>query len=153
MHALYRAVAAVPGGLARLEDEVSRAYVEAFLIAASERGIGFVAFDESGLLGEIHCYRAGLFCFSHVMSELTIAVHPRAQGRGVGRALFKSLLQAVEASPDIDRVELIARESNRGAIGFYESLGFVQEGEMRGRIRNLDGSVESDIPMAWLRGR
>ena len=34
---------------------------------------------------------------------------------------------------------------------FYESLGFRQEGEFLSRIRNIDGSLESDIPMAWTR--
>lgn len=51
----------------------------------------------------------------------------------------------------IDRVELIARESNTKAIAFYHSLGFEIEGAMRGRIQNIDGSVENDIPMAWIR--
>ena len=49
----------------------------------------------------------------------------------------------------ISRVELIVRESNERALAFYESLGFEREGEMRGRILNADGSLESDIPMAW----
>jgi len=57
----------------------------------------------------------------------------------------------LEMRPDIQRVELISRESNRKAILFYESLGFRQEGEFVSRIRNVDGSLESDIPMAWTR--
>jgi ribosomal protein S18 acetylase RimI-like enzyme len=48
-------------------------------------------------------------------------------------------------------VELIARESNAKAIAFYQSLGFVIEGRFERRIRNPDGSLEADIPMAWLR--
>jgi len=51
--------------------------------------------------------------------------------------------------PDILRVEFIARESNQREIRFYESLGFEQEGVLSSRTMNLDGSLESDIPMAW----
>jgi ribosomal protein S18 acetylase RimI-like enzyme len=56
-----------------------------------------------------------------------------------------------EEYPHIKRVELIARESNEEAIRFYESLGFSVEGKMKSRIRNVDGTLEADIPMAWIR--
>ena len=152
IYELYRKVASEPGGLARLEDEVDESYVMGFLSAALDRGLSFVAEAGGELVGEIHAYAPGLFCFAHVLGDLTIAVDPDAQGRGVGRNLFERFMQAVrDEKPDVLRVELIARESNGRAIEFYESLGFVREGVFRGRIRNLDGSVESDIPMAWIR--
>ncbi|MCH2097329.1 MAG: GNAT family N-acetyltransferase, partial [Pseudomonadales bacterium] len=70
----------------------------------------------------------------------------------VGRRLFEALLEQVRtAHPEILRVELIASASNRRAISLYTSLGFEQEGEMRGRIRTPEGGFESDIPMAWHR--
>lgn len=59
--------------------------------------------------------------------------------------------QVVDERPDILRVELIARESNRKAIEFYEKLGFVIEGRFAGRIRSVGGGLEDDIPMAWTR--
>jgi len=58
----------------------------------------------------------------------------------------------VNKLPNIHRVELIARESNEKAIRlYYESLGFKREGALHGRISNLDGTLESDIPTAWTR--
>jgi ribosomal protein S18 acetylase RimI-like enzyme len=66
--------------------------------------------------------------------------------------LFTRFLTTVtEKYPYITRVELIARESNKAAIRFYESLGFSVEGKMKSRIRNVDGTLEADIPMAWIR--
>ena len=151
---LYIRVADVPGGLARLRSEVDLAYIESFLHKALEHGLTFVATSEDGdIVGEIHAYTPGIYCFSHVFTDLTIAVDPDAQGRGVGRQLFERFMVAVESErTDIRRVELIARESNAKAIRFYESLGFKVEGELVSRIRNVDGSFESDIPMAWTRG-
>lgn len=150
---LYRRVARAPGGLARLEDEISRDYVAGFLTSSSKRGLSLVAATNDGmLLGEIHGYSPGIFCFAHVLSELTIAVDPKAQGLGLGRQLFGRFMETVRNErPDILRVELIARESNARALGFYETLGFRREGAFARRIRNVDGSLESDIPMAWLR--
>lgn len=152
IHGLYRRVARIPGGLARLEDEVTEAWVNGFLTSALDRGLSFIAEADGRLLGEIHAYSPPIFCFAHVLGELTIAVDPDAQGQGLGRLLFSQLMATVEQTrPDIQRVELIARESNEKAIRFYESLGFEREGLMRARIRNLDGSLEADVPMAWIR--
>lgn len=150
---LYRAVAASPGGLARLEHEISDEYIEHFMTCATARGIELVAEGDNGqIIGEVHAYAPQLFCFAHVLSDLTLAIHPDFQGQGIGRRLLSDLLEYVSAHmPEILRVELIARQSNAGAIRLYESLGFTVEGEFRGRIRNLDGSLESDIPMAWTR--
>ncbi len=117
---LYRKVAREPGGLARLEAEVDGAYVDGFLLAALERGLSFVAVIDAAIVGEIHAYTPGLFCFAHVLGDLTIAVDPEAQGSGVGRRLFSALMDTVvETLPEVQRVELIARESNQRAIQFY----------------------------------
>lgn len=148
---LYRAVAAVPGGLARLEREISEDYVAGAVSAVVASGIGIVAEDPDGMIGVIHARSPGLFCFSHVLNDLTVAVHPRAQGKGVGRGLFEQFMRDVRSRDELLRVELVVRESNQKAIAFYESLGFRREGVFAGRIRNLDGTLEADIPMAWTR--
>lgn len=150
---LYDRVAAVPGGIARLEDEIDDDYVRYFLQNASDRGLGLVSTDDSGdAIAEIHAYTPPQFCFSHVLSDLTIVVDPGAQGCGMGRRIFERFMQMVQDEcKHISRVELVARESNWKAIRFYESLGFHKEGVFAGRIRNVDGSTESDIPMAWVR--
>ena len=150
---VYRRVAAIPGGLARLEGEIDRGYVSNFLHRSLDNGMALVAENGDGrIVGEIHAYSPGIYCFSHVLSELTIAVDPDQQSRGIGRQLFQVLLGRItDERPDVTRVELIARESNIKALRFYESLGFVPEGRLTGRIKNVDGSFESDIPMAWQR--
>lgn len=152
IHALYRRVAAKPGGIARLEEEVSGVYVRAFLTRALSDGVALVVIDKSAaIVAEIHAYTPDPYCFSHVFSELTVVVDPTTQGKGIGKSIIAALLQAVtETHPEIRRVELIARESNEKAIMLYESLGFRKEGKLVGRIRNVDGNFESDIPMAWL---
>lgn len=151
---LYSEVASTPGGLARTADEVSREYVNQFLSQSAARGLSLCAWsDGARLAGEIHAYTPVPAVFRHVLSDLTIAVHPLQQGRGVGRRLFTEFLQRVEREfPQIERVELIARESNAKALVFYESLGFRREGRMERRIASTDGGREADIPMAWLRG-
>jgi ribosomal-protein-alanine N-acetyltransferase len=50
----------------------------------------------------------------------TIAVHPRFQRRGIGRAL----LLACEAQTTLPTMKLTVRTSNHGAIALYEKEGY-----------------------------
>ncbi|MFA6468586.1 MAG: GNAT family N-acetyltransferase [Bacteroidota bacterium] len=154
IEALYRRVAAVEGGLARKASEITTHYVEDFVSKSINNGTEIVAVtNEPGrIIGEIHCYVLAIETFWHVLTDVTIAVDPEYQGKGVGRKLFTELLVDVRDNrPDIHRIELIARESNLRAIAFYESLGFLKEGRLRNRIKRSDGRFEDDIVMGWVR--
>lgn len=149
---LYRAVTAVPGsGLARWGDEITHEYIEAFLIRALSGGVSLGAFLGDTLVGEIHATRIGPRQFAHVLTDLTIAVHPDVQGRGVGSRLFAALFEsAAKLVPCATRIELVARSGNTAALRLYERLGFRAEGRFQGRVRLPDGQIEDDIPMARL---
>ncbi|MDQ1815100.1 GNAT family N-acetyltransferase [Massilia sp. CCM 9210] len=150
--ALYKAVARIPDGIARTPDEVTDAYVSGFMQKAAADGVEFV-YEEDGVIhGEIHASRIGIAALAHLLTDLTIAVAPGCQGKGVGRGLFGALLAEVsERMPHITRVELFARESNVKARALYASLGFIDEGRLRGRVRNARGEIEDDTLMGWLR--
>ena len=153
--ALYRRVAAEPGGIAREPDEITAEYINNNITKSLENGVCLVIEnpdDANSLIAEIHCYKLTPRLFSHVLSELTIVVHPDFQNQKLGKLLFISLLDHVEKDrPDIRRVELIARESNKRAIAFYEKIGFRIEGRFESRVDCGNGEFEADIPMAWLR--
>lgn len=151
---LYQTVAKTIGGIARTEEEITDAYVKRNIENALAKGISFVVEDTEAsiLIGEIHCYKLEPKVFNHVLSELTIVVHPNYQGKGIGKMLFTELFNLIKTKkPEIIRIELIARESNKKAISFYESIGFKKEGRLEKRISNTDGTFEADIPMAWSR--
>jgi RimJ/RimL family protein N-acetyltransferase len=149
---LYRDVAAVPDGIARTPDEVSDAYVSGFMHRAQADGIELLCEQDGRVVGEIHASRVGIACLAHLLTDLTIAVAPAAQGKGVGRRLFQALLDEVSSNmPHITRVELFARLSNIRARTLYASLGFVEEGRLRSRVNNARGEAEDDIVMGWLR--
>ncbi|MES2019123.1 MAG: GNAT family N-acetyltransferase [Pseudomonadota bacterium] len=149
---LYRAVAAVPDGIARTPLEVTDAYVSGFMERAAQDGIELLCELDGELVGEIHASRLGIASLAHLLGDLTIAVAPQAQGQGVGRKLFQALLDEVSVNmPHITRVELFARESNVRARALYASLGFVEEGRLRARVNNAKGEAETDTIMGWLR--
>ncbi len=149
---LYQAVAVIPGGIARQADEITWEYVENNLSKSLQNGICLVAEEDNQVVAEIHSFKLVPKVFDHVLSELTIVVHPDCQGKGIGKEIFTTFLQEVKTNrPEILRVELIARESNEKAINFYQKIGFRIEGKLENRISNPDGTFESDIPMAWVR--
>jgi ribosomal protein S18 acetylase RimI-like enzyme len=137
---LYKDVASRTASLARTAEETDEEYVRDFLNKSIDHGIIIVAehpTDNTQLIGEIHAYKKGISVFDHVLSELTIVVHPDHQSKKIGRTIFTIFLEEVALHrPDIGRVELIARESNTKAIRLYQSLGFLIEGRLEMRIKN-----------------
>jgi ribosomal protein S18 acetylase RimI-like enzyme len=150
---LYKEVAKVKGGIARLENEITEEYVENFLKKSLAAGLILVAIhpeDPERFVGEIHAYKPGIHVFKHLLSDLTIAVHPEFQGKKIGRTLFTIFLEEIALNHiDIGKVELLTREGNKKAIEFYQSLGFKIEGRLEMRIKTPQGIYEADIPMGW----
>jgi putative acetyltransferase len=84
---------------------------------------------------------------SHV-ATLGMHVVRRYQGRGVGAALMRALLEQAK-SRDVRRVELTVYPDNERAIRLYERHEFVHEG--RSRCSSFrDGTYVDDLVMARL---
>jgi putative acetyltransferase len=150
--ALHRKVVALPGGLAREPHEVTAEYIAHAMAGAADGGINLVAVAaDGGLGGELHVERMKVGIFTHVLTDLTVAVDPDWQGKGVGSALFHALFDAARAlRPPVSRIELWTGADNLGAQRLYQRLGFKIEGRMIGRGRYPDGRVEDDIVMGLL---
>jgi putative acetyltransferase len=146
---LHLAAASRGGGLAREPDEMNLAGVEAALARPLANGVALSAWMDGGIAGEIHASRLGPRQFDRNLTDLTVAVHPDAQGRGVGAALFEALFEAAaKLTPRIERIELMCREGNSHAVRLYQRLGFVIEGRFTRRVRLPDGTIEDDLAMA-----
>jgi len=137
------------GGLGRLPEEMDLPWMEDALTAALVGGLAIGAWDGSRLAGLIKASRMPSEQFQHVLWDLTVAVDPDFQGRGVGYSLFSELLdRAATLTPSIQRVELVVREGLTHAIRLYERIGFRQEGRFERRFRLASGAYEADLPMA-----
>lgn len=151
---LYKAVAALPVGIARSAEEVTAAYIDGFMQSSADKGMQLVAVDDNfpeTVLGDIHCEQPAAGIFRHVFTNLTIAVHPAFHAQGIGKKLFTALLRTIEASrPDILRVELFVQASNEKARSFYLALGFKEEGRFEKKVWGKHGILEDDVAMAWL---
>jgi ribosomal protein S18 acetylase RimI-like enzyme len=153
LFALYADVASVEGGIARLEYEITEAYIEQIVRRSIDTGLIIVGEhpdDPDQLVAGIHAYKAGPAVIGHVLGDMTIGVHPDFQGKKIGRTILTIFLEEIGKNrPDIGKVELITRESNTRAITLYQSMGFKIEGRLEMRIRTTDRQYEADIPMGW----
>lgn len=70
---------------------------------------------------------------------ITIALDPKAQGRGAGRAL----LAAFEAGSDADVLFLEVAEDNAAARALYLSAGWRETGRRRGYYARASGAVDA----------
>lgn len=67
----------------------------------------------------------------HAMN-LGIALLPRAQGQGIGRALMQALCDYADDWAQVLRIELGVYADNARAIALYQRFGFEIEGRQRG---------------------
>lgn len=149
---LYQSVSEIKDGLIRRPNEIHATYIETFLERASHNGLSLIAQADDQIVGEMHAYTPNLFAFQHILTDLTIVVHPDFHGKGIGRQLFNDFLNHVrEEMTHISRIELFTREDNVRNVKFYESLGFQNEGRQRNKIFKGGNEFETPIHMAWLR--
>lgn len=89
-----------------------RAYAEVLIAEDATGALGFALFfhNYSTFLGRPGIYLEDLF------------VSPSARGRGIGKALLRSLA-ALACERDCGRLEWSVLDWNEPAIGFYRSLG------------------------------
>ena len=148
---LYRLTARLSGGIARTEAEITPAYVEANTDKAiAENGLILVAEAADEIIAEIHGHQYGIRIFRHILTNVTVVVHPEFQSRGVGKQLILAFLEHIRRHrPDIRRVELESRVTNQKSVALFKSVGFVQEGTMKNKTRNADGRFEDSLLFGW----
>jgi putative acetyltransferase len=147
---LYKEVAEASGGIIRVGNEINLNYVNGFIENSIKKGLSLVAEKDSKIVAEIHAYTPEIFAFRHMLSDLTIVVHPDYQNQGVGKKLFSKFLQIVQNEfTHILRVELYIREENKPIVEFYKSLGFINEGRQKNKILNDVNELETPLHMAW----
>ncbi len=148
---LYRETTLNSNGLIRKPEEITEPFITEILTRSSQNGLALLAMDQNQVVGEIHAYTPNLFAFQHLLTDLTIVIHPTYQGKGVGRRLFSHFLKVVQEDfPHILRVELYVKESQGRSVGFYESLGFRNGGRQDRKIFISERIQETPLHMVWM---
>lgn len=103
----------------------------------------WIATDESG---DVVGY-GGVKVGGDQADVMTIGVRPHARGQGIGATILGELL-AWSREAGAREIFLDVRPSNEGAIGLYESRGFVEIGRRPRYFRNpVEEAVEMRAPL------
>ncbi|TIX88784.1 GNAT family protein [Rhizobium sp. P44RR-XXIV] len=105
----------------------------------------FVALAGSDVVGWCDISRHTFPSHAHA-GHLGMGIIPAYRGRGLGRKLIETTLQAAR-NAGMERVELSVHADNIRAIALYEKVGFVREGLARRSVR-IDGRYKDAIHMA-----
>jgi ribosomal protein S18 acetylase RimI-like enzyme len=151
MLGLERVLTVAKEGVVKYEDELAdeATYTTQLKTYFEGGALCIVATRDGVLVGEASLRRFSFRMLRHV-GILALGVHPSAQGIGLGRALFESLILWARESEKLLRLELYVRADNAHAIKLYKSLGFEIEGTRRKFIRAADGSMIDDYVMGLL---
>ena len=107
----------------------------------------FVALVDHEIVGWCDIVPLAQRGFTHT-GVLGMGVRPDWRGRGIGKALLTSTLDAARTLA-LSRIELEVYAANAVARALYQSRGFVEEGIKR-KARYLDGLYEDIVIMARL---
>ena len=132
-----------PKAISRQIESARAASNSLFIVAAVPDDSG----DDDTVIGLLALEGAPLMRLYDV-ARLTMAVTPAHRGERVGRELMQYAMACADASGLIRKIELLTRANNERAIRLYTSLGFVEEGRLRARLRIEDGSYLDDVCMA-----
>lgn len=147
---LYLKVATNTKGIARSKSEITKPYIIDIIDTSKKGGLHLIGFENNVLIAEIHATKYGIQIFNHILTNLTIIIHSDYQSKGYGKRIFEHFLSFIEDNrPDILRVELESRSSNKKSLGLYKSLGFKQEGILKNKTRNSNGDFEDSILYSW----
>ncbi|CRX38208.1 GNAT family N-acetyltransferase [Estrella lausannensis] len=147
-----RTIAADPGYLcsipAELDPQKFRETIER--LESGEQGVYLIAEDQEKIAGHGYLLKHPLKNLSHV-AELTIALHPDWQGKGIGMLLMQALIEWAEKDPNLEKIELNVRATNTRAIQLYKKWGFRVEGYLTRHLKTVSGYIDDLVMGLHLR--
>lgn len=147
---LYRSVANNVVGISRRSHEITDTYVYALLNKKPSEIVCLVGVDENEkVIGMVIGTKNGLDMYSHILSDLTVIVHPDHQSKGYARQLSLGFMEHIfNHRPDVMRVEMEVMTHDK-LIDAFLMAGFVKEAVTDRRIKNLDGTFSNSVLMVW----
>lgn len=98
-----------------------------FINSLSDDDRAFVAFEKKGeITGMAVMFKNRCFRRRHC-AMIAVMVAPYCQGKGIGTALLKKLIDEADRSLGLRRIELLVITDNTPAINLYKKFGFTIE--------------------------
>lgn len=148
-----RLIAKEPGFLCSTPEELDPEQFKLTIekLQNEKQGVYLVAEEQEKIAGHGYLLKLPLKNLSHV-AQLTIALHPTWQGKGVGMQLMEALINWAEKDPSVEKIELNVRATNERAIRLYKKWGFRLEGFLTQRLKVNARYIDDLVMGLHLRG-
>lgn len=122
-------------------DELARIHSAAFIVPEPWDAAAFASWIATP--GVHLSYAPQALCLTRFVGDeaeiLTLAVHPDAQGQGLGKTLLRRAIMAAAQAGAVSMVLEVA-QNNPAALALYHNQGFAQVGLRPRYYRGVDGA-------------
>jgi len=80
----------------------------------------------------------------HIAFLNEVYVNPEYRRKGIATKLVNYLIAKAKENPALEQLHLRANSGNRGAISFYEKLGFKRIAVLKDAVKNSDNSYQDE---------
>ena len=98
------------------------------------------AFDADVLIGISGLFGDTRQRVLHRAKVTQVYIDPRYRGKGIAKKLLSHLIKEAFDIESMESLQLEAVDSNKTAVGLYQSLGFVSYGRFENYFKKLDGT-------------
>ena len=81
----------------------------------------------------------------HIINLYDVCVSKEVRRKSVGTKLMKYIIDKAKKTPGIEQIHLWVTSTNKGAITFYESLGFKMAASTKNTVKENDGNYQDEI--------
>ena len=122
------------------ESKSIQLFFEKYIIERTPGNQMYGAFDGDKLIGISGFFGDTRQRVLHRAKVTQVYLDPAYRGRGIAKRLLNYLIEEAFKIESLESLQLEAVDSNKTAVGLYESLGFVSYGRFENYFKKLDGT-------------
>ena len=122
------------------ESKSPKLVFEKYILEQTPGNRMFGAFDGDTLVGISGFFGDTRQRVLHRAKVTQVYLDPSYRGHGIAKRLLTHLIEEAFKIESLESLQLEAVDSNKTAVGLYESLGFVSYGRFENYFKKLDGT-------------
>ena len=101
-------------------------------------------FENEKLLAYAQLSKSFYLKKSHIATLYDVVVTKEARRKSIGRKLITFIISKAKSVSNIEQIHLKVNSENKGALKFYEALGFKKTATIKDAVKEPDGSYQDE---------